>query len=137
MPGLAVTTVSWVHLLSVAVVFGGVLFVHSYLRRGGTVNEGVHGAMRHLNLAAAILLVSGIAAAYFKITRLSAAGESVGHAAGVVLVKLLLLMALGAFLGIGAKQLRSGNSSQAGGTMRLLSLLVIAIAAFLGLTFRS
>ena len=124
--------VVWVHLLSVAAVFGGVLVLHGYLRRGGVVTEALQTVARRLNMLVGVVMLTGGVAAIVKIMSLLEAELPLGHAVGVMAIKLVLLGAVGAFLGIDASKLREGGSGS--GVLRLASLAAIAVAAFLGVT---
>lgn len=127
---ISVTTVMiWLHLLAMVGAFGGLLFAHMTQREGGAA--ALKKAVRLFNIFLVIGLIAGLHLYGQKIMAAKAAAVSLGPVHMVVGIKLVLLLAAGALVGISAKAVREGQMGK-GSSLRVAALLLMAIAAFLG-----
>ncbi|MBI4557630.1 MAG: hypothetical protein HY706_08610 [Candidatus Hydrogenedentes bacterium] len=116
----------WIHLLAMGTALGVTLA----LVMSGE-NGGASGKL--LNSAVGFLLLTGALLTYVRFQGALRAGVPVFDTSSLLIaVKLLLLIALGAFFGIAAKKGRAGEQNSARG-LYLASLAVIALASLLGL----
>jgi len=132
----------WVHLLAMAGVFGGFLYGRLVFASADQSYQGVvHALLKITQFFIGLILISGFALFYFQVQNSFQAGISLGDifrdgTTHVILTKFVLLIAVGAFSGIGSKKAREENYPAAE-KMWLLALVSTSIAVFLGVMLRS
>ena len=132
----------WVHLLSMAGVFGGFLYGRLiFVSADQSCQEIIQALLKKTQYFIGLVLISGLALFYFQIQTSLQANISLGDmfkdgVPHVILTKLVLLIAVGAFSGIGSKKAREENYPVAE-KMWLLALVSTSIAVFLGVMLRS
>ena len=126
-------------MLAMAGVFGGFLYGRLVFASADQSYQGViHALLKITQFFIGLILISGFALFYFHSFQ---AGISLGEifkdgVTHVILTKLVLLIAVGAFSGIGSKKAREENYPAAE-KMWLLALVSTSIAVFLGVMLRS
>lgn len=123
----------WLHVLTMVSAIGALLVIQFALPGGTRDAAPVAGrCSRLLNILVAVGLLAGLTAFAMKLRAFKAAGtdlSSTYHA--LVGTKILLMLAVGACLGMGPALLRKGRSGAAH-TLRTVALLLLVLAAFLG-----
>jgi len=132
----------WVHLLAMAGVFGGFIYGRLvFVSADQSYQEMIQALLKKTQYFIGLVLISGFALFYFQIQTSLQANISLGDifkdgVTHVILTKLALLIAVGAFSGIGSKKAREENYPAAE-KMWLLALVSTSIAVLLGVMLRS
>ena len=132
----------WVHLLAMAGVFGGFLYGRLiFVSADQSYQEIIQSILKKTQYFIGHILISGFALFYFQIQTALQGKISLGDifkdgVTLVILTKLALLIAVGAFSGIGSKKVREENYPAAE-KMWLLALVSTSIAVLLGVMLRS
>lgn len=121
---------TWIHLLSMIGTFGALLFYQFGLSRAQRNDADLARRLgRVCNLLIAIGFVAGVAGYYFTMKISSGAVPARFHT--TVGVKFILLLGIGACLGVGGAMHKKGNTATAS-QLRWAALALLALAAFLG-----
>ncbi len=121
---------TWIHLLSMIGTFGALLFYQFGLSRAQRDDLDLARRLgRVCNLLIGIGFVAGLAGYYF--TMKISGGGVPGRFHMTVGVKFILLLGIGACLGVGGAMHKKGNTELAS-HLRWGALGLLALAAFLG-----
>ena len=132
----------WVHLLAMAGVFGGFLYGRVVFSLADQSYQGViHALSKTTQFFIGLILISGFALFYLHVQNSLQVGSSLDEIlkdgmTHVILTKLILLVAVGAFAGIGSKKAQGENYPSAE-KMWLLALVLTSVAVLLGVMLRS
>ena len=132
----------WVHLLAMAGVLGGFLYGRLiFISADQSYQKIIQALLKKTQYFIGLILISGFALFYFQIQTALQGKISLGDifkdgVTHVILTKLALLIAVGAFSGIGSKKVREENYPAAE-KMWLLALVSTSIAVLLGVMLRS
>ena len=128
-----IPTMLWLHVLALVGAFG-VLLAVCFALPGGTRDSG-SAARRFTGLLNALLgigLAAGLAVFALKLKESKELGFQLGGGYhGVVGAKILILLAVGACLGLAPRMVRKGRAGAAH-LLQTLAMGLLALAAFLG-----
>ena len=126
--------VIWFHLVSMAGALGGLYFMHWVVEDGNL--DGLKRGVRLFNFFIIAGILAGLHLYGQKIMAAKEGGFDISHVHQTVGIKITLLLAAGACVGISAKASRGGKTGKAS-TLRLAGVIIMALAAYLGVTLRS
>ncbi|GEM_PF-3332098 len=123
-------TVLGLHVLCMAGVFGGLIAACAVARGDGdSAAANGRAAMRPLN----ILLLVGFLMGLVLFVHLTRSDTAPAHVHAAIGIKMLLFVALGAFMGMGSSAFKKGNAAR-GRLMQILGLVICTIAALVGVS---